>query len=113
MPESDSNRTERSGVFDPTDPRLFASGSRVSLIPASRRSRSEHLARDHELLDLRGALVDLRDLRVAEVTLDLVLLDEPVTAVHLDRAGRDLQGGLGREELGHRRRRRVRLSRVL
>src|SRR5438874_11547227 len=100
MPESDSNRTERSGDFDPTAPRLFPSGSRVSLIPTSRRSRSEHLARDHELLDLRGALVDLRDLRVAAVTLDLVLLDDLVAAVHLDRVGRDVHGGLGRVGLG-------------
>src|SRR5881409_230412 len=66
MPESDSNFTSRS--FH----------SRLSLILASptRRRSLEHLARDDQLLDLRRALVDLRDLRVAEVALDLGLADE-------------------------------------
>src|SRR5439155_1722555 len=67
MPDSVSKRAERSG----------------------RRSRSvmvtsQHVARDHELLDLRGALVELRDLRVAEGTLHLVLLDEAIAAAILN-----------------------------
>src|SRR5436309_15327183 len=92
MPESDSNFTSRS--FH----------SRLSLILASptRRRSLEHLERDHELLDLRRALVDLRDLRVAEGALDLGLADEAEAAVDLHGVGGDLHGRLGREELGHR-----------
>src|SRR5262245_16483115 len=43
----------------------------------------EHLARDHEPLHLLGALVDLRDLRVAHEPLHGVLLDVPVAAEDL------------------------------
>src|SRR3954471_20094354 len=39
---------------------------------------------DHDSLDLVGALVDLRDLGVAHVALDRVLVDEAVAAEHLD-----------------------------
>src|SRR5438093_11640616 len=53
---------------------------------------SQDLARDDELLDLRGALVDLRDLRVAEVALDLILARVAVPAVDLDGVGRHLHG---------------------
>src|SRR5204862_345978 len=105
--------TSPSGMSARRRSKSSRAASQTPSCPTSPRSRSGHLARDHELLDLRGALVDLRDLRVAEVTLDLVLLDDPVAAVHLDRVGRDPHGGLGREELGHRRCRRVRLARVL
>src|SRR3989454_1043341 len=103
MPESDSNFTSRS--FH----------SRLSLILASptRRRSLEHLARDDQLLDLRRALVDLRDLRVAEVALDLGLADEAEAAVDLHGVGGDLHRRLGREELGHRRFLRVRLAGVL
>src|SRR4051812_33965748 len=38
-------------------------------------ARHEHLARDHEPLDLRRPLVELHDLRVAHQLLDRVLLD--------------------------------------
>src|SRR6266542_6372974 len=75
--------------------------------------RVEEVAGDHELLDLRGALVDLRDLRVPEIPLDLVLLDEAVATVHLDGVGRDPHRRLRGEELGHRRRGPERRARVL
>src|SRR5437762_13557068 len=103
MPESDSNFTSRS--FH----------SRLSLILASptRRRSLEHLARDDQLLDLRRALVDLRDFGVAEVALDLGLADEAEAAVDLHGVGGDLHRRLGREELGHRRLLRVRLAGVL
>src|SRR5512145_2703908 len=85
MPDSVSKRAGRSGQR-----------SRSVMIT------SQEGARDHELLDLGGALVELRDLRVAEGALDLVVLDEAIAAVHLDRVRGDLHRGLGGEELGHR-----------
>src|SRR3954454_10241894 len=45
---------------------------------------------DDEALDLRGALVDLEQLRVAHQLLDRVLLHVPVAAEDLHRVGRDL-----------------------
>src|SRR2546423_1203161 len=63
----------------------------------------EHLAGDHEPLDLVRALVDLRDLRVAHHPLDGVLLDVAVAAEDLDCVGRDLHRDVGAEELCHRR----------
>src|SRR5438132_12146884 len=64
---------------------------------------SQDLAGDDELLDLRGALVDLRDLRVAEKALYLVLARVAVAAVHLDGVGRHLHRRLAGEVLGHLR----------
>src|SRR6476659_1126442 len=55
---------------------------------------------DHEALDLRGALVELHDLGVAEELLDRVVLYEPVAAIDLDGFRRDLHCGVGREALG-------------
>src|SRR5207244_1569384 len=51
--------------------------NRLGLLDAPRQQR---FARDDEALDLRGALVELHDLRVAEELLDGVLLDEAVAA---------------------------------
>src|SRR6266542_3125547 len=54
-------------------------------------TREEDLARDHEPLDLRGALVDLEQLRVAHQLLDRIFL-------HVAVAAEDLHG-VGREDL--------------
>src|SRR4051794_11373076 len=62
----------------------------------------DHLARDHEALDLVRALVDLRDLRVAHHPLDGVLLDVAVAAEDLHRVGCDLHRHVGAIELRHR-----------
>src|SRR5204862_2895647 len=61
-----------------------------------------HRPRDHDALDLVGALVDLRDLRVAHHALDRVFLDVAVAAEDLDRVGRDLHRDVGAVELRHR-----------
>src|SRR4051794_27447070 len=47
--------------------------------------REQRLARDHEALDLRSALVELHDLGVPHQLLDGIVLDEAVAAVDLDR----------------------------
>src|SRR6478752_9649497 len=60
-------------------------------------------AGDHEALDLVRALVDLRDLGVAEEALDRVLLDVPVAAQHLDGLDGDRHSRVRAEELRHRR----------
>src|SRR5580765_2131475 len=81
-----------------------ASGG-ASLANAREQGRAlllDHLARDHEPLDLVRALVDLRDLRVAHHPLDRVLLDVAVTAEDLHRVGRDLHRRVGAVELRHR-----------
>src|SRR4051794_35935147 len=69
--------------------------------------RQQRLASDDEPLDLRGALVELHDLRVAHELLDRVLLDEAVPAVDLHGVGGDLHRGVGREALGARGLQRV------
>src|SRR5438045_3458671 len=48
----------------------------------------QHLACDHQALDLLCAFVDLRDLRVAHEALDRVLLDVAVAAEDLHGIGR-------------------------
>src|SRR5262249_52851160 len=73
----------------------------------------QQMARDDELLDLRRALVDLRDLGVAEVSLDVVLLDEAVAAVDLHRVRGHPHRGFCAKQLGHRRLGSVGLSPVL
>src|SRR3954452_4999793 len=65
--------------------------------------RLAHGAGDHEALDLVGALVDLRDLRVAHHPLDGVLVHVAVAAEHLDGLDRDRHRGVRGEQLGHRR----------
>src|SRR6188508_1725007 len=66
-------------------------------------TRQEDLFRDHESLDLRGALVDLEQLRVAHQLLDGVLLDVAVAAEDLHGVGRHLHHRVCREELRERR----------
>ena len=66
----------------------------------------QHLPADHQPLDLAGALADLGQLGVAQVALDLVLLDVAVAAVDLDRVVGGALGDLGGEQLGLRRRQR-------
>src|SRR3989440_11350861 len=59
-------------------------------------------ARDHDALDLVRALVDLRDLGVAQEALDRVLLDVAVAAEHLDGLDGDRHRRVRAEQLGHR-----------
>src|SRR5437868_13897133 len=66
-------------------------------------TRQEYFLCDHEPLDLRGALVDLKQLRVAHELLDRVLLDVAVAAEHLHRIGRHLHRRIGCEALRERR----------
>src|SRR4051794_1079635 len=74
--------------------------------------RQQRLASDDEPLDLRGALVELHDLRVAHQLLDRVLLDEAVPAVDLHGVGGDLHRGVRGEALGVRGGQRVALALV-
>src|SRR6184192_4732239 len=62
-------------------------------------TRQEYFLCDHEPLDLRGALVDLEQLRVAHELLDRVLLDVAVAAEDLDGVGRHLHRRVGGEAL--------------
>src|SRR5262245_30691873 len=80
-------------------PCLRASGAAGT----SRLELRQQMTGDDELLDLRRALVDLRDLGVAEVSLDLVLLDEAVAAVDLHRVRGHPHGGVRGKQFGHRR----------
>src|SRR5436309_9978434 len=66
-------------------------------------TRQEYFLRDHEPLDLTGALVDLEQLGVAHQLLDRVLLDVAVAAEDLHRVGRHLHRGVGGEALRERR----------
>src|SRR5579872_3950562 len=61
----------------------------------STATRQEYFLGDHEPLDLRGALVDLEELRVAHELLDRVLLDVAVTAEDLHRVRRHLHRHVG------------------
>src|SRR5262249_14834927 len=73
----------------------------------------EQRARDHEALDLGGALVDLHDARIAVEAFDRVFLHVAVAAVDLDRLVGDPVRGLAGVELGHRRLARERTSAIL
>src|SRR5579871_5840542 len=55
---------------------------------------AQDLAGDHEALDLRRALVDLRDFGVPEVPLHRVILNIPIAAVDLHRLRRRPHGRL-------------------
>src|SRR4051812_35385635 len=71
----------------------------------ARRSADLHpadRARDHEPLDLRGALEDRVDLRVAVHALDGILARVAVAAEDLDRTLRGPDGHLARLQLRHR-----------
>src|SRR5262245_53091468 len=63
----------------------------------------DHLAGDHESLNLVRALVDLRDLRVAHHPLDRILLHVAVATEDLDCVRRDLHGHVRAQQLRHRR----------
>src|SRR5919198_211425 len=65
--------------------------------------RQEDLASNNQPLDLRSALVDLEQLRVAHQLLDGVLLHVAVAPEDLDCVGRHLHGGVRGEALGERR----------
>src|SRR6476661_9386377 len=73
----------------------------------------EQLSRDHDSLDLRRPFVDLRDLGIAEIALDGVVLHVAVAAEQLDRLRRDPHRRLAREELAHRTVERRRAAVVL
>src|SRR5438046_204900 len=66
-------------------------------------TRQKDLFGDHQPLDLRGALVDLEQLRVAHQLLDRVLLHVAVAAEDLNGVGRDLHRSVRGEPLRHRR----------
>src|ERR1700729_2730395 len=80
-------------------PSSISGGNRRGLLGTPRKQR---FACDHKTLNLRGALVQLHDLGVAEELLDGVLLDEAIATVDLNRVGRDLHRGVGGEALGVR-----------
>src|SRR6476646_1670128 len=87
--------------------------ARQSSANAGKQERArlaQHLAGDHEPLDLLRALVDLRDLGVAHEALDRVLLDVAVAAEDLHRVGRHGHGDVAALELRHRRRLRQLLA---
>src|SRR6266508_350416 len=64
-------------------------------------AEAENVAGYDHALDLRGALADLGQLRVAENALDGKLGDIAGAAMDLQRLGRRLHGDLGGKELGH------------
>src|SRR6185369_17295257 len=109
---SASSRTSGRTASGPSKPRppvshrgSATSASRPASCPrSSARSRPERrrlslpekdLLRDHETLDLRRALVDLEQLRVAHELLDRVLLDVAVSAEDLHGVGCDLHRRVG------------------
>src|SRR6266566_7220368 len=61
----------------------------------------QQLAPDHHALDLRGALADQQQRRVAVQALDLVLLGIAVAAVDAQALLHAEAPGLGGEQLGH------------
>jgi hypothetical protein len=71
--------------------------------PALNPGLAQHLARDDQLLDLRGALVDAEQAHVAVEALDRVVRDVAGAAVDLHRAVGDPADHLGGEVLAHRR----------
>src|SRR6476619_249236 len=76
-----------------------------SLADSGKQERAlllEHLARDHQPLNLVRPLVDLRDLRVPHHPLQRVLGDVAVTAEHLHSIRRHLHRHIRAVELGHR-----------
>src|SRR5450432_1562740 len=62
-------------------------------------SATQDVARDHNPLDLRGALVDLQQLGIAHQLLDRILLGVAVAAEDLDRVRRATHRGVGAEGL--------------
>src|SRR5947207_4760060 len=85
----------------------------LSARPSAVPSAAAEGSRDHQPLNLVGALDDLKYLRLAHVAFCRKILDVAITAEHLDRVGGHPHGGVGREQLGHRRLRAERLPGVL
>src|SRR5262245_50035101 len=75
--------------------RSMSSGIVGTLVAA----REKDLLGDHEPLDLRSALVDLEELRVAHELLDRILLDVAVAPEDLNRIRRDLHRRVCRKPL--------------
>src|SRR5687767_12278408 len=82
-------RENRRAGLDPPlhgrKPTRDATSQRPVPAPDARSARSGFVARDDEPLDLRGALVDLGDLGVSEITLERHLLRVTHAAVDLHR----------------------------
>src|SRR5882672_5661750 len=93
--------------------RARSPSSRHATWVSSRPCLAEELARDHDPLDLRGALVDLGDLGVPEVALHGELARVAVATVHLHRLRGERHRGLGGEELRDRRLLRIWQTAVL
>src|SRR3954452_13827421 len=114
-----SSFTQSSAPFDGTHDSRRTSGvlpiaSRMltrSILPRL-AARHEDFFRDHQPLDLRRALVDLEELRVAHQLLHRVLLDVSVAAVDLHGVGRHLHHRVGGEALRERRLQRRALALV-
>jgi len=71
--------------------------------PSSSRRSSTRADRDFLSLDLAGALVDLRDPRIAHVLLGRVVVHLAATTEHLDGIGGDLQRDVAGAAIGHGR----------
>src|SRR5436190_7127535 len=102
---SSAGHTGRPSSYSRADCPNLSGGASFLANSGKRRGAllTDHLARDHEALDLIGALVDLRDLRVAHHPLDGVLLHVAVAAEDLDGVGRHVHRDVGAVELRHRR----------
>src|SRR5512134_3750860 len=87
---------------------MYSSGPRSTVSsPQSDSDRRyvflrEQLFRDRLQLQIRRALVDLTDLRVAKQLFDRVILDEAVTAEQVHCQGGHMFRDLGREQFAHR-----------
>src|ERR1019366_739199 len=67
--------------------------------PLGAETSSQQGLRDDDALNLVGPLVDLGDLRIAEVALDREVLRVPVATEQLDRVDRHAHCGVRREGL--------------
>src|SRR3954447_16472955 len=94
--------------------RVRRTGSSRLRLDGNRSLRqAENRASDHEPLDLARALVDLRDLRVAVVALDRIVLRVAVAPEHLNRLARLAARDCGSEQLRLRSLDRVRTAGLL
>src|SRR5439155_2115158 len=91
----DRSTTLRPASAPVTPSALSAAASAPASIP-------EHVARDDQLLDLAGALVDPGDARVPVEVLDLHVLAVAHATVDLHGFVDDTSVGLGADELRHR-----------
>src|SRR5436309_857568 len=71
-------------------------------VEASQSIMRVQLSCNYDALDLRRAFIDLRNLCIAEVSLDRIILHVAVTAEDLHRLIRAEHRSLACEQLGHR-----------